>query len=55
MEIVSFFMNIVVSHKEYWEMSRNIRFYNPCFKFVCGKRVDEYMIMIGLFMIAVIL
>ena len=39
--LVFFYMNIVVCHKEYWKMIRNIRFYNSCFKFGCGNKVDE--------------
>ena len=39
-----FYMNIVACHKEYWKMIRNIQFYNSCFKFGCGNRVDENMI-----------
>ena len=59
-----FYMNIVVCHKEYWKMIRNIRFYNSCFKFGCGNRVDENMIYsccsglsngVGLFMIDILL
>ena len=36
-----FYMNIVVSYKEYWKMIRNIRFYNFCLKVGCGNRVDK--------------
>ena len=37
-------MNAVVCNKEYSKMIRNIRFYNSCFKYDCGSRVDENMI-----------
>ena len=37
-------MNAVVCNKEYSKMIRNIRFYNSCFKYDCGSRVDESMI-----------
>ena len=37
-------MNAVVCNKEYSKMIRNIRFYNYCFKYDCGSRVDENMI-----------
>ena len=39
-----FYMNIIVSRKIYWKVIRNIRFYNSCFKFGCGNRVDENVI-----------
>ena len=39
-----FYMNIIVCRKIYWKVIRNIRFYNSCFKFGCGNRVDENVI-----------
>ena len=39
-----FYMNIIVCRKKYWKGIRNIRFYNSCFKFGCGNRVDENVI-----------
>ena len=39
-----FYMDIVVCHKEYWEMIQNFRFYNSCFQFGYSNRVDENMI-----------
>ena len=42
--ICFFYINIVVCHKEYWKIIWDIRFYNSCFKFGCGNRVNENMI-----------
>ena len=41
--VTSFCFFYVVCRKKYWEMTRNIQFYNSCFKFDCGNRVEENM------------